>query len=253
VESAPAAPDPHVLRVCADPNNLPFTNDKGQGMENAIAEVVARDLGKRLDYYWQPQRRGFIRTTLKAGKCDVVMGVPSNFEMASPTVPYYRSTYVFVSRRDRLFRLRSFDDPRLRHARIGIQITGEDYENPPPAHALAARRLFDNVHGYTVYGDYSKPDPQRRIIDAVAAGEIDTAIVWGPFAEFFARQEHVRLDIEPVTPARDSRSVPFVFDIAMGVRRGDAALRDALNEALARRHADIGQILQKFGVPLVKE
>jgi mxaJ protein len=245
----PVAPDPGVLRVCADPNNLPFTNEKQEGMENGIAAIAARDLGRRLEYYWQPERRGFMRTTLKAGRCDVVMGVPSTFELALTTIPYYRSTYVFVTRRDRLPGLKSFDDPRLRQARIGIQITGEDYENPPPAHALASRRLFDNVRGFTVYGDYSKPDPQRTIIDAVAAGGIDAAVVWGPLA-FFAAREAVPLAVRPVTPSSDGRTVPFVFDISMGVRRGDTALRDALNRTIARRRAEIRRVLQAFHVPL---
>src|SRR3982751_4470520 len=137
------------LRVCADPNNLPFSNQRREGFENQIAEIVARDLHRRLTYFWLPQRRGFVRNTLEADQCDVVIGVPAESEMLRPTRPYYRSTYVFVSRQDRALHLRSFDDPRLKTLTIGIQVTGDDYANPPAAQALAARQIVQNVRGYT--------------------------------------------------------------------------------------------------------
>jgi mxaJ protein len=239
------------LRVCADPNNLPFSNDRGEGFENKLAELVASDLGRRLEYFWAPQRRGFFRTTLRAGKCDLVISVPAQLERALTTKPYYRSTYVFVSRRDRQLDVHSFDDPRLKHLLIGIQITGEDYENPPPAHALAARQLAANVRGYTVYGDYSKPSPQRTLIDAVANGTVDVAVAWGPLAGYFAAREPMPLDVRPVSPASDGPGVPFTFDISMGVRRGDTALRERIDAVLVRRHADVQRILKRFGVPIV--
>ncbi len=250
----PAAPraDAHVFRVCGDPNNLPFSNDRRQGFENAIADVVAHDLGRRVEYVWQPQRRGFIRTTLKAGRCDVVMGVPARFDLARTTHPYYRSTYVFVSRHQAP-PLRSFDDPRLKRLRIGVQITGEDYENPPPAHALAARHLASNVRGFTVYGDYSQPAPQRAVIDAVATGAVDTAVVWGPIGGYFSALEPTPLDVEPVADSADGPAVPFTFAISVGVRRDDRALADAIDHALGRRRAEIRRILQRFRVPLVEE
>lgn len=240
--------DPATLRVCADPNNLPFSNDRGEGFENHIAEAIARDLHKSVSYYWHPQRRGFMRATLLAGMCDVVMGVPASLEMAHATRPYYRSSYVFVSRRDRRLSLTSFDDPRLRALRIAIPITGDDYENPPPAHALAVRRIFDNVHGYPVYGDYSKPHPSSGAVDAVRRGEVDVAIAWGPIAGFAAQQPGVPLRLSPV-PARDG-SLPFAFDIAMAVRPGDTALAAALDTALEVRALEIHRILASSGVPL---
>jgi quinoprotein dehydrogenase-associated probable ABC transporter substrate-binding protein len=240
--------DPHVLRVCADPNNLPFSDAHGAGFENAIASLVARELGRRLEYFWQPQRRGFLRTTIQAHRCDVVMSVPSTFERVRPTRPYYRSTYVFVTRRDRHLDVRSFDDSRLRGLRIGIQITGQDYDNPPPAQALAARQLVDRIRGYTVYGDYSQPSPQRAIVDAVAAGDVDVAIVWGPLAGYFAAREHPPLAVTPVAPS--DHDVPFAFDISMAVRPDDAPLHDALDAALARRASEVTRILRRFGVPL---
>lgn len=237
----------HPLRVCADPNNLPFSNKRGQGFENAIARVVARDLGRTVEYYWQPQRRAFLRTTLQAGYCDVVMSVPSTLERVRPTRPYYRSSYVFVTRRDRGLDIRSFDDPRLRDLRIGIQVTGDDYENPPPALALASRRLVDHLRGYTVYGDYSREDPQRAIVDAVASGDVDVAVVWGPLAGFFAKREAVPLALVSVAAVRNDPA--FAFDIAAAVRRDDVGLHDAIDAALGRNAGEIRAILKQFGVP----
>jgi mxaJ protein len=244
-----ASPRPP-LRICADPNNMPFSNAREQGFENAIARLVGRALDRPVTYFWSPQRRGFIRNTLNAGRCDVVMGVPAEYALVQPTQPYYRSSYTFVSRRNRQRPVQSFDDPRLKTLTIGIQITGDDYNNPPAAQALAARRIIQNVRGYTVYGDYSKADPQRDLVDAVADGRVDVAVVWGPLAGYFGRREPAPLNVVPVTPDRDGPSVVFAFDIAMGVRRDDAELRSALDAIILRRHQDIRQILRHFGVPL---
>jgi len=240
-----------VFRVCADPNNLPYSNKAGQGFENKIASLVARDLGARVEYAWWPQRRGFVRNTLKAGACDCVVGVPSNYELTLPTQPYYRSSYVFVSRRDRHLGLTSLDDPRLHRWRVGVQMIGNDHVNSPPAHALSKRGVIDNVVGYTVYGDYRDQEPGRTIVDAVAHGDVDVAIVWGPQAGYFARQQRVAMDVVPVSPQIDLPFLPFVFDISMGVRRDDAALRDKLDAVIARRRADIDRILDSYGVPRV--
>ncbi len=250
-EPAPPPPDPGVLRVCADPNSLPFSNARQQGFENEIAALVARDLGRRVAYYWQPQRRGFIRTTLDAGWCDVVPGVPARFERARTTRPYYRSTYVFISRRDRQAPIHSLDDPRLQRIRIGVEMTGEDYENPPALQALASRHIIDNIRGYLVYGDYSTPDPPRRVIDAVADGDVDTAIAWGPLAGYFALRARVPLAIAAVTPGREVPGLAFAFDIAMAVRRNDRQLHDALDRVLAARGREIRRILERYGVPLL--
>ena len=247
VLAAGAAP----LRVCADPNNMPFSDEKRHGFENKIAELVARDLGRPLTYFWSPQRRGFVRNTLSAGRCDVMMGVPARFDRVQATRPYYRSSYAFVSRRDRHLRVRSFDDARLKRLTIGIQITGDDYNNPPAAQALAARHLADNVRGYTVYGDYSKADPQREVVDAVADGRVDIAVVWGPFAGYYARHEPEALDVVPVSADADGPGLAFAFDIAMGVRREDTALRDQLDAIIVHRRADIRRILTSYGVPLL--
>ena len=240
---------PRELRVCADPNNLPFTNRQGEGFENRIAELVARDLHARLTYTWWAQRRGFFRNTLNASLCDVVMGVPSDLDMVRPTAPYYRSSYVFVTRRDRNLRITSLDDPVLRRLRIGVQLIGNDYMNTPPAHALSRRGIVRNVVGYTVYGDYSKPNPPARILDALARGEVDVAIVWGPLGGYFATRERTPLVVTPVTPEMEPPGIPLTYSISMGVRKGDDALRRELDRVIVRRRAEIDRILDAFGVP----
>jgi mxaJ protein len=240
------------LRVCADPNNLPFSNAAGQGFENALAALIAADLHTHVEYTWWPQRRGFIRHTLKAGACDVVMGVPTSLDMVATTTPYYRSTYVFVTRADRRLQIRSLDDPALRRLRIGVQVIGDDYANSPPADALGRRGITANLVGFSVYGDYGTPNPPARIIDAVAAGDVDVAVAWGPLAGYFARRAAVPLHLEPVSPQIDLPFLPFVFDIAIGVRRGDDALRDRLSAILERRHRAIAALLRRYGVPQVR-
>jgi mxaJ protein len=237
------------LKVCSDPNNLPFSDAREEGFENRIAELVANDLHARLTYAWSAQRRGFVRNTLNQKQCDVLMGVPSSFERARTTIPYYRSTYVFVTRRDRHLRITSFDDPALRRLRIGVQMVGDDFTNTPPAHALSKRHIISNVRGYSVYGDYRQPNPPARVIDAVANGDVDVAIAWGPLAGYFAQHEPAALELTPVSPQIDLPFLPFVFDISMGVRRGDDALRDELNAVILRRKAEIDRILDQYGVP----
>ena len=247
--AAPQGAD--VLRVCADPNNLPFSNERGEGFENAIADVLARDLHLRVATTWWPQRRGFVRNTVRAGKCDVVLGVPAHYELLTTTRPYYRSTYVFVTRHDRALAVRSFDDPRLRTLAIGMHTIGDDYNNTPPAQALAWRHIVDNIHGYPLVGDYSQPDPPRNLIDAVARGEVDVGIAWGPLAGYFAGREPAALTLVPVAPQNDRGRLPMAFDIALGVRHGDAALRERLQAALDRHRADIDDVLRAYGVPLL--
>jgi quinoprotein dehydrogenase-associated probable ABC transporter substrate-binding protein len=238
-----------VLRVCADPNNLPFSNNRGEGFENKIAELLAQDMGERVEYTWWAQRRGFFRNTLKAGACDLVIGVPAGFEMALTTRPYYRSTYVFLTRKDRHLKLESFDDPALKKLKIGVQMIGDDFSNAPPAHALSRRHIITNVKGFTVYGDYAQPNPPARIVDAVANRDVDVAIVWGPLAGYFAGQSPVPLDVVPVSPEVDQPFLPFVFDISMGVRRGDQELRDQVEHVLDNRRNDIDRILRDYNIP----
>jgi mxaJ protein len=251
--AAPVAPPPRkrVLRISADPNNLPFTNDKLEGFENKIADILAEELGADLEYAWRAQRRGFFRHSLKEGECDVVLGVPAGFDLATTTAPYYRSSYVFVSRKDRGPHVSSFDDPAIKRLRVGVQMIGDDGVNTPPAHALAARGVIDNVVGFTVYGDYAEPNPPARIVEAVARGDVDVAVVWGPTAGYFAGKSAVPLELRPVKPAVDASGLPFTFGIALGVRRGNTEFRDRLDGILRKRKADIDRILDAYGVPRV--
>ena len=246
---AAALPRPE-LSVCSDPNNLPFSNERLEGFENRIARLLARDLGATVRYTWWAQRRGFFRNTLKARECDVVMGIPVGLEMALATRPYYRSTYVWLARRSQT-PVRSFDDPRLQKLRIGVQMVGNDYTNTPPAHALMRRGLISNVVGFTLYGDYSKPNPPARIVEAVADGSVDVALVWGPLAGYFARKSGVPLALIPASAPADLPDFPFAYDIAVGVRRGDTALRDRIDAALARHRGEIARILDDYGIPVV--
>ncbi|TIN48653.1 MAG: quinoprotein dehydrogenase-associated putative ABC transporter substrate-binding protein [Mesorhizobium sp.] len=236
------------LRVCADPNNMPFSNASGEGFENKVAGIVARELGATLSYTWWAQRRGFIRNTLKAGLCDLVPGTPANLEMLRTTAPYYRSSYVFVARKEAP-EVRSFNDPRLRDLRIGVQLIGDDGANSPPVQALGRRGIVGHLIGFPVYGDYSAPNPPARIIEAVASGDIDMAVVWGPLAGYFAGRQKVALRITPVEPQIDGLQLPMIYDISMGVRHEDDVLRSEVEAVLAKHRAEINAILAQYGMP----
>jgi mxaJ protein len=244
-------PAPAALRVCADPNNLPFSSARGEGFENRLAELIARDLKKPVEYVWWSQRRGFVRSTLNAGTCDVIMGVPTSFDMVLRTEPYYRSTYVFVTRRAFGPQIHSFDDPRLKSARIGVQMIGDDGANSPPATALARRGIVRNVRGFMVYGNYADSMPLAPIMDAVRRGDIDVAVVWGPLAGYYAKRTGRSLRLASVTPQIELPFLPFVFDIALGVRRRDTTLRNQLNDVLARHTDDVRRLLDDYGIPRV--
>jgi mxaJ protein len=250
---AACAPKPRVLRVCADPNNLPFSNRAGEGFENKLAELVARDLKAKIQYVWWAQRRGYVRNTLKDNRCDVWPGVATQVDMLATSRPYYRSTYVFVSRADRKLDIASFDDPRLKRLKIGVQMVGNDAQNTPPAHALARRGIIGNVRGFMLYGDYAQPNPPAEIVRAVDRGDIDMAVVWGPLAGYFAAQAAHPLRLTPVQPWLDGPQWPMVFDISMGVRRDDAKLKAELDGALQRRAAEVKALLAAYHVPIAPD
>ena len=238
-----------VLKVCADPNNLPFSNRGGEGFENKLAKLVARELHARLYYAWWAQRRGYVRNTLNAGLCDLWPGVSSNVDMLATSRPYYRSTYVFVTRAGDPLAGLTLDDPRLRRLRLGVQMVGDDGSNTPPAHALTRRGIVANVRGYMLYGDYREADPPARIVEAVARGEIDAALVWGPLAGWAAARSPVPLRLEPVTPWLDDGRLPMVYDVSVGVRRGDLPLLREVDDILAARRAEVQALLRRYRVP----
>lgn len=252
VAAAAASPTraPKEFRVCSDPNNLPFSNRQSEGFENKIAELFARDLGASVTYDWLAQQRGFSRKTLRTGVCDVIMGVPAHYDPVLTTKPYYRTTYVFVYRSADGPRVNSFDDSILKHVKIGIHLIGDDYENTPPALALAVRGIISNVKGYRLVDDYSKPNPPSHLIDAVARGDVDVAIVYGPFAGYFASKEPVKLDVVPVARPVDSASgMRFTYDIAMGVRKDDPQRAAILDSLIDRERPAIDSLLERYGVP----
>lgn len=243
-----ASQPPPVLRVCADPNNLPFSNQRQQGFENKLAELVAAGMQTKVEYTWWSLRGSLVKNTLNAGRCDVLMGVPESLDQVTATRPYYQSTYVFVSRRDRNLHIASLADPRLSDLKIGIHVAGDDLA--PPAYALARRGITGNVQGFSLFGPYGEENPPRKLIDAVERGDIDVAIVWGPFAGYFAECAKTALDVTPVAPP-SFFGVPFTYGISIGVRQGNVALKEAIDRVLQTQSAGIQALLAQYGVPEV--
>jgi quinoprotein dehydrogenase-associated probable ABC transporter substrate-binding protein len=242
--------DPTSFRVCADPNNLPFSNQRAQGLENKLAQILSHDLAAELHYVWFSQRKNFLKNSLDAGLCDAVLGVPVDIDGVLVTRPYYRSTYVFLSRTDRSLKIESLYDPRLKDMRIGLHIVEDDYA--PPGHLLAAQGLSSHIVGYSLFGAYGEPNPPARLIDAVAKGDVDVAIVWGPLAGYFARKASTPLSIEPVSPIR-FQTIPFTYSIGVAVRKGHEALRDAIQTVLDRECPKLQKLLGKYGLPSHRE
>jgi mxaJ protein len=251
---APAAGDartpdglgvPGVLRVAADPNALPFSNNRGEGFENKLAQLVAKDLGLKLEYVWRAQRRGFVRETLKAGTADVMMGTPTSVDMTLNTLPYYRSIYAFVYRAHGPA-VRSFDDPRLKQVKVGIPLTGDSAA--PVAYALARRGVVDNLVGFPVYADYAQPNPTARVVEAVGSRDVDVAIVWGPLAGYFAPLQKEPLMVAPLQVQKDG-DLPMAFNVSMGVARNNKPLKARLDDVIRRHQPEIDKLLDGYNVP----
>lgn len=241
-QASPSSADPTQLRVCADPDNLPYSNEKGEGFENKIAEVLAKELALPLSYYWYPYQRGLVRRTLRENHCDVLLGIPREFDPVLTTKPYYRSSYVIASRPQ--VGIRSLDDPALKKLRIGVHL------DTPPWAALGERGLMDNVRGYPLAFDYHGADASGRptkLLDDLRDGAIDVAVVWGPMAGYFAKKNGVALNLVPVP---QGGRTPMSFDISMGVRKSDKELRSRLDGALERRAPEIRKILAEYGIPV---
>ena len=231
------------LRVCGDPDNLPFSNKKREGFENKIAEVMAKEVGAELIYYWWPHQRGLIRNTLRAGQCDVLISVPQGWEPVLWTRPYYRSGYVIVYPKAKGHKITSLDDPVLKQLKIGV------YINSPPAEALAEKGIVKNMVGYNPL-DHQQDRP-GKIIEDLIAGEIDVAVVWGPVAGYYAKKLNASHLVDIVPLQDEDPGNPFSFEFSMGVREGNKALKAQLEEALSKRQAEIQKILEDYGVPLL--
>jgi mxaJ protein len=255
--AAPAAaipgPEPTTreLTVCADPNNLPFSNKAEEGFENKIASLIARDMGAKLTYVWWAQRRGYARNTLDEAKCDMWPGVAAGVDRIATSRPYYRSTYVFVTRENASLQGLTLDDARLRSLRIGVQMIGNDAMNTPPAHSLSRRGIVDNVRGYMLYGNYETPNPPAAIIDAVAKGDVDVALVWGPLAGYFAAHSAAPLRLERVTPVLDDATWPMTYGISVGVNRRNPELLAEVERILDKEQPIIDAILSTYAVPIL--
>jgi mxaJ protein len=240
--AASAAAQP--LRVCADPDDLPFSNRAAQGIDNRVAVLVAHDLNREPVFVWSRSRRGFLREQFNRNRCDVLMGVPLGMKGVATTEPYYRSSYVFVTPRHEHLEIASFADPRLNGRRIGLQILEENLS--PPSIPLIRSGHAAQLVGFESFGAGA-----GSVVRAVASGRVGVAVVWGPIAGYFAMAEHLPLDIRPVTPPVDSSGIPFQFSIAMGVHKDDIALRDALNRSIVRVQPQIARVLKDAHVPML--
>jgi mxaJ protein len=236
------------LRVCADPNDMPASNVKREGFANKIADLIAKDLGDTATYTWWPSRRGYIRNTLRAGDCDVVLDVPAQLELVAATKPYYRSVYVLVTRKDDHLALTGLDDPRLKTLKIGVNSIGDNYTQTPPADALSSRGISSNLVWFsTFYDDDHHPGD---IVSALASKAVDVAVVWGPIGGYYAKHAAPPLEVTMLPDSDAITGKQFAFAQALGVRRSDRDLLAKLNDILDRRKADIMAILNEYGVPI---
>ena len=244
----PNVAKPGVIRVCADPDNMPLSNQKGEGFEQKIAELIAKEWNAKVEYAWWPVRRGFFARALNGRYCDIAIQAPALFDMAGVTKPYFRSGYVFVTRKDSGLDIKSLADPRLKKLKIGVNLLNSDAENTPPAMALSQYGVVGNLVGFsTFYTDTERPE---SIINAVADKTIDVAIVWGPLAGYFAKRSAVPLSVVPLAEKDSLSNTPFRFNIGMGVRRRDRALRDSLQTVLDRKDPEIQAILKEYSIPM---
>ncbi len=242
VAAAPALAAP--LRICADPDNLPFSNRAGQGFDNRIATLIATDLHRQPVFIWARNGRGFLRETFNRNACDVLMGVPEHLRGVLTTDPYYRSAYVFLTRSREHLQIASFDDPHLNGRRIGLQALEDNLS--PPSLALIRTGHAAQLVGFNSFGSHA-PD----LMHAVADERLGTAVVWGPLAGYFTRRDHLPLKLTPVSPLVDTSGVPFAFSISMAVHKQDTGLRDQLNQSLIRVKPAITRVLAEYNVPIL--
>ena len=231
------------LTVCGDPNNLPFSNDKLEGFENRIAQLIADEVGRPLHYRWWPQTVGFVRNTLQVRLCDLIMGITSVNEMVQNTNPYYRSVYVLVYRSDAPQQIHSLKDPALKQLRLGV-VAGT-----PPATLLARYGLIGQTRSYQRTVDTRHYSPAAEAVEDVAKGNLDLAVLWGPIAGYAAAHQSVPLTVVPLPANVDS--VPLAFSVSMGIRHREKRWKHDLNAILAKLKPQIETILLEYHVPLL--
>jgi len=243
IDTARAAEPPKLdaLRVCADPNLLPFSNDKLEGFENKIAAMIGEELGVPVVYTWWPQTIGFVRNTLRARKCDIVMGAASGEGLMQNTNPYYRSVYSLVYRESGGTQAKAMNDPSLRNLRFGVV-------TKTPGATLANMNHITNVEPYELDIDTRQDNPARRAIEDVASGKTDATVIWGPIAGYFASLQPTKLTVVPLV---DEHATRLDFSITMGIRGDEQEWKHWLNDFIARRQGDIDAILVQYHVPLL--
>jgi quinoprotein dehydrogenase-associated probable ABC transporter substrate-binding protein len=238
--------DPKVLRVCADPRNLPFSNEKGEGFENKLAEFFAEKLQKKLDYVFFPQATGFVRMTLGAHRCDVIMGFPQGDDLVQGTNPYYRTSYALIAKPGSgLEDVDTLEDARLKGKHIGI-VAGT-----PPATNMALAGLMGSAKPYPLMIDTRFDNSAQAMIDDLAAGTIDAGVLWGPMAGFYARKSAQPLHVTPLV--KETTGPKLIYRIGMGVRPADQNWKRQLNRLIQENQGEINRILLDFGVPLLDE
>ena len=238
--------DPHVFRVCANPRNLPFSNEAGEGFENKLAEFFAKKLDKKVSYAWYPNAPGFVRNTLNAHKCDVIMGFPQGNDFAQVTNPYYRTSYALIFKPGGgIDAVDSLDDPILKTKRIGI-VAGT-----PPATYMARKGLLAKAKSYPLVIDTRYDSTSQEMIKDLESGEIDVAILWGPIAGYYAKDESRKLSVAPLT--KEQGGPRLAYRIGMGVRSSDQEFKRLLNRMIQENQHEIDAILLGYGVPLLDE
>jgi quinoprotein dehydrogenase-associated probable ABC transporter substrate-binding protein len=238
--------DPKVLRVCADPRNLPFSNEKGEGFENKLAQLLAAKLQKKLDYMYFPQATGFVRMTLGAHRCDVIMGFPQGDDLVQGTNPYYRTAYALISKQGSgLEDVTALEDTRLKGKHIGI-VAGT-----PPGTNMAANGLMANAKPYPLMIDTRVDSSAEAMITDLTTGAIDAGVLWGPMAGFYAKKSNPPLHVTPLV--KEKTGPQLVYRIGMGVRRADQNWKRLLNRLIQENQPEINKILVDYGVPLLDE
>jgi len=238
--------DPDVFRACGDPRNLPFSNDKGEGFENKLAELFAAKLGKKLSYTYFPQATGFVRMTLGSYRCDIIMGFPQGDDQAQATVPYYRTTYALVTKRGSgLEDVTTIGDPKLRDKRIGV------VARTPPSTNMAANGLLANAKSYPLFIDTRADSSAEAMMDDLAKGDIDCGILWGPMAGYYASKASPPFVVTPLT--KETTGPPMSFRIGMAVRPTDQEWKRTLNKLIMENQAEINKLLISYNIPILDE
>ena len=238
--------DPNVFRACGDPRNMPFSDDKGEGFENKLAELFATKLGKKLSYTYFPQATGFVRMTLGSFRCDVIIGFPQGDDQAQVTIPYYRTTYALIFKPGTgLDGVTTIDDPKLKDKRIGV------VAKTPPSTIMAMDGLLAHVKSYPLFIDTRADSSAQAMIDDLKKGDIDVGVLWGPMAGYYAKQSDPPLTVVPLL--KETAGAPLMFRIGMAVRPSDQEWKRTLNRLIMENQSEINKLLISYNIPILDE